>query len=99
MKEHPKHKGYYASDDGNIITPSNNTLKPLYINTQYKTIVNGKRISYNRFLKECEIGRELCKDEVVYPIDGDQENRRISNLDIRSKSEHQRLVMEKRWQK
>ena len=99
MKEHPKFKGYYATDDGVIITPSQHTLKPLYINTTYKTMVGGKRISYNKFIKECHLGRELHKDEVVYPLDGNQENRKVTNLGIRSKSEHQREVMFKRWQK
>ena len=99
MNEHPIYKGFFATHGGDIYTPRLTVLRPVYVATTYKTLIKGKRYSYNKFLMECHLGRTLDIDEVVYPIDGDQTNRKFSNLGIRSKSEHQREVMHKRWQK
>lgn len=99
MNEHPIYKGYYGTHGGDIYTPRLSVLKAVYVATTYKTHIRGKRYSYNRFLMECHLGRKLDKDEIVYPLDGNQANRKLSNLGIRSKSEHSAAVMYKRWQR
>lgn len=49
-----------------------------------------KVISYPRYLVEKEIGRPLEPQEQIHHVDGNPLNNDISNLEIRSRGEHQR---------
>lgn len=99
MNEHPKYKGYYGTAGGDIYNKSFQYLIPQWVETTHKTKIGHKRIGWNKFLMECHLGRELDKKEVVVPKDGNPRNHKLSNLELKSKSQHQREVMYKRWAK
>lgn len=61
---------------------------------QYKTIVvDGKQIREHRYLMEQHLGRKLESWEHVHHIDGNHLNNDISNLQVLSNSEHQKIEL------
>ncbi len=58
----------------------------------YKFImVNEKCERLHRYIMEIYLGRKLVKNEVVHHIDDNKLNNNISNLELMSSSEHNRL--------
>ena len=53
-----------------------------------------KQISYPKFLIECHIGRYLLDNEQVHHIDENVENNKISNLEVKYKTDHLKLHSE-----
>ena len=88
MKEHPKYKGYYGTEDGNIISTKQKTprvLKPQKHHLGYKLYflsINGKRIGItgHRFVAECFIPNPDNLPDVNH-IDEDKQNNKVSNLE------------------
>lgn len=61
---------------------------------QYKTIVvEGKQVREHRHLMEQFLGRKLEPWEHVHHVDGNYLNNDISNLQILSNSEHQKIEL------
>lgn len=61
---------------------------------------NTKRVtSYSRMIMEEHIGRELSATEQIHHIDGDANNNDISNLQILTLGEHQKLHSQKYFDK
>jgi len=57
----------------------------------YKAIkVNGRKKDLHRHLMEQKLGRKLHFDEVVHHIDENKLNNDLSNLEIKTRSEHSR---------
>jgi hypothetical protein len=54
-------------------------------------------VMIHRLIIEASIGRFLTQDEVVHHRDGNGHNNDISNLEIMSTSEHNRLHTQDRW--
>jgi hypothetical protein len=55
----------------------------------YKTVqVNKKQLRVHRVVMESHIGRKLKMNEIVHHKDGDKFNNDISNLEIKTRSEH-----------
>jgi len=88
MKGHPKYKGYYGTEDGNIISTKQKTprvLKPQKHHLGYKLYflsVNGKHIGVtgHRFIAECFIPNPDNLSDVNH-IDEDKQNNKVSNLE------------------
>ena len=88
MKEHPKYKGYYGTEDGNIISIKQKTprvLKPQKHRLGYKLyflFVDGKSIGVtgHRFIAECFIENPDNLSDVNH-IDEDKQNNKVSNLE------------------
>lgn len=53
-------------------------------------IIEGKTISYARYLMEQHLGRKLNDDEVVHHIDHDKTNDAIENLEVVNSTEHRK---------
>jgi hypothetical protein len=87
MKEHPKYKGYYGTDDGDIISTKGKTaivLKPQKHYLGYKLYflcINGKHVPVtgHRFVAECFISNPDNLSD-VHHIDEDKQNNKVSNL-------------------
>jgi len=87
MKEHPKYKDYYATDDGDIISTKRKTptvMKPQKHHLGYKLYflsINGKHtgITGHRFVAECFIPNPDNLSD-VHHIDEDKQNNKVSNL-------------------
>jgi len=88
MKEHPKYKGYYGTEDGNIISAKRKppiVLKPQKHHLGYKLYFlsdNGKRVGItgHKFIAECFILNPNNLTDVNH-IDKNKSNNSISNLE------------------
>ena len=88
MKEHPKYKDYYGTDDGDIISTKRKmpiVLKPQKHHLGYKLYflsVNGKHVGItgHRFIAECFIENPDNLSDVNH-IDQDKQNNKVSNLE------------------
>lgn len=58
--------------------------------------VGGEAIAEHRYIVEQQLGRKLCRDEVVHHADHDPLNNDPSNLVVLSRAEHRRLYAVKR---
>ena len=55
---------------------------------RFRVIVNGKTVSYPKYLVEQTLGRDLDKNETVHHIDGNPANNSLDNLQVISRKEH-----------
>lgn len=55
---------------------------------RFRVIVNGKTVSYPKYLVEQTLGRKLDKNETVHHIDGNPANNSLDNLQVISRKEH-----------
>lgn len=69
--------GFYLSSDGYCVMS--------------KTPDGRKQIKYHRYLMECHIGRKLKPTEIVHHINEDKLDNSINNLQIVSRSEHNKI--------
>lgn len=53
----------------------------------------------HRRIARLKIGRDLQPDEVVHHIDGNKQNNKPSNLQVMTRSEHNKLHMKEYWRK
>ena len=96
MKEHPIYKEYFATDDGLAIGKKGFPLKRHDTKGKYQVKVGNHFVLLNRFVWECYFGK-IPTDHIIYYKDEDYKNTKPNNLGIRTKSEHQKIVMKKRW--
>ena len=90
MKEHPKYKGYYGTEDGNIISTKQKTprvLKPQKHHLGYKLYflsINGKKIGItgHRFVAECFIPNPDNLPGVNH-IDEDKQNNKVRVSEVK----------------
>ena len=90
FSQHPTHKSYYATTDGEVISFKGRIPKfIIQCNhgrgyTQFLVSENGKTKSYltHRFVYECFYG--LIEDETlqVHHIDHDKQNNKLENLQL-----------------
>lgn len=98
-RRHYIHTEYEADSDGFVISykkKNSKILKPVYTGKTYQIAINNRHTLLHKFIWECFNG-EVPKNHVVYFKNGDNTDRRLDNLGMRTKSEHQKRVMEKRW--
>jgi hypothetical protein len=96
---HYLYKDYEADSDGFVTSYKRQTptkLQPIFTGKTYQIGVNNRHYLLHKFIWECFNG-EIPKDNVIYFINGDNTDRRLENLGMRTKSEHQRAVMTKWW--
>jgi len=87
MKEHPKYKGYYGTEDGNIVSVKRKVprvLKPQKHNMGYVLYFlchEGKNVGItgHRFIAECFIPNPDNLSDVNHN-DEDKQNNKVSNL-------------------
>jgi len=63
-----------------------------------KVYMHQKRVSYAKWLMEKELGRKLDRLEVIYHIDGDPMNNKLSNLKVITRAELAKINGKNRWQ-
>lgn len=63
-----------------------------------KIYMHHKRVSYAKWLMEKELGRKLDRLEVIYHIDGDPMNNKLSNLKVITRAELAKINGKNRWQ-
>lgn len=82
MKEHPKHKGYYATPEG-LVYKGNKLIKGCRGTVGYwQYRINGKTTLGHRFVYECFNNIELTRDDVINHLDSNPINNRIENLEL-----------------
>ena len=61
------------------------------MNELYKVVcIDGVRCFEHRYVMEQHLGRKLSRNECVHHINGDRRDNRIENLEVISRSEHNR---------
>ena len=61
------------------------------MNSMYHVIeIEGKRCFEHRYMMERKLGRKLGKNECVHHINGNKRDNRLENLEVISRSEHNR---------
>ena len=59
---------------------------------------DGRRIREHRWVMEQVLGRRLSIDEIVHHKNGDRRDNRPENLQVMSRSQHNRIdILPKRW--
>ena len=90
----------YEADSNGYVTSYKGrkpvVLKPVFTGKTYQIGINNRHTLLHKFIWECFNG-SVPDNHVIYFINGDKTDRRIENLGIRTKSEHQRAVMTKWW--
>jgi hypothetical protein len=56
-----------------------------------RVIIDGKTVSYPKYLMEKHLNRYLSVDETVHHIDHNPLNNELSNLEIKTRSDHSRM--------
>lgn len=64
-----------------------------------KIYMHQKRVSYAKWLMEKDLGRKIdSRREVIYHIDGDPMNNKLSNLKVITRAELAKINGKNRWQ-
>jgi len=99
MKEHSIYASYWGSKDGKVFSTKRQDSKELkqhHTGSKLQVKLHNKLVTVHRFIWECFNGT-IPADYVIYHKDNDYTNNRLDNLGMRTKSEHQKMVMKKRW--
>jgi len=99
-KEHPLHKGLYATEDGKIWYKNGNPISTNFNGTREKFAVkrDNKTLNFGlrRFIWECMSGEPLDKKWVVL---GKNKSNAYKDLYIMSKSEQTSNIYKEIWRK